>query len=45
MTVHAKKFRILEVETMFRHRVTGNQWRDILHRGRQFVDVAQVLLR
>jgi glycosyltransferase involved in cell wall biosynthesis len=45
MAVSDKKYRIKEVETMFRHRVTGNQWTDILHRGRQFVDVAQVLLK
>lgn len=36
-------YKILEVETAFRHRVTGDDWRDILHRGRQFIDVAQAL--
>ncbi|HEX5322437.1 MAG TPA: glycosyltransferase family 2 protein [Capsulimonadaceae bacterium] len=36
-------FRIEEVETAFRHRVTGDEWKDFLHRGRQFMDVAQVL--
>jgi len=45
LAVTSHKFRIKEVDTMFRHRVTGNQWTDILHRGRQFLDVAQVLLR
>lgn len=40
-----KGFRIQEVETAFRHRVTGDDWRDILHRGRQFIDVAQALLK
>jgi glycosyltransferase involved in cell wall biosynthesis len=38
-----KGFRIQEVETAFRHRVTGDSWKDFLHRGRQFVDVAQAL--
>lgn len=36
-------FKILEVETAFRHRVTGDDWRSILHRSRQFIDVAQAL--
>jgi len=39
------RFRVSEVQTMFRHRVTGNGWPDLLHRGRQFVDVANVFLR
>lgn len=38
-------FRIVEVQTAFRHRVTGGDWRGILHRGRQFLDVALALYR
>jgi glycosyltransferase involved in cell wall biosynthesis len=39
------RFRVTEVETMFRHRVTGNRLPDLLHRGRQFLDVANVFIR
>jgi glycosyltransferase involved in cell wall biosynthesis len=47
LTIEALKsrFRVIEVETMFRHRVTGNRWPDLIHRGRQFADVAHILLR
>lgn len=45
IAVLERRFRVVEVETMFRHRVTGNKWPDLVHRGRQFADVAQVLLR
>jgi len=40
-----KGFRVVEVPTTFRHRVTGNDWPDIVHRGRQFVDVARAVMR
>lgn len=45
LTLFAVKndFRVLEVETMFRHRVTGHDWRARLHRARQLVDVAAAL--
>jgi glycosyltransferase involved in cell wall biosynthesis len=36
-------FKVVEVETAFRHRVTENDWRDLLHRAKQFVDVAKVI--
>ncbi|MDR3708254.1 MAG: glycosyltransferase family 2 protein [Capsulimonadaceae bacterium] len=45
LSVVSAGFRIKEVETAFRHRVTGNGWADLLHRGRQFADVVHVLLR
>jgi hypothetical protein len=45
LDVSKNRFRIQEVETVFRHRVTGNDWHDILHRGKQFAHVALVLLR
>lgn len=41
----AKDFRVVEIPTWFRHRVTGNDWGDLLHRGRQFVDVARAAMR
>lgn len=39
-----KGFRLLEVPTAFRHRVGGNDWSSLAHRGRQFADVVRVLL-
>jgi glycosyltransferase involved in cell wall biosynthesis len=36
-------FRVLEVETVFRHRVTGSDFRSHLHRARQLIDVALAL--
>jgi hypothetical protein len=38
-------FRVLEVETAFRHRVTGADFMANLHRARQFLDVMAVLRR
>lgn len=38
-------FRVLEVETQFRHNVTGSDWTGLVHRARQYLDVAQVLRR
>ena len=38
-------FRVREVETEFRHKVTGGDWPSLQHRARQFRDVAQVVLR
>ncbi len=37
-------FQIAEVETEFRHKVTGGDWQSLQHRARQFRDVAQVVL-
>ncbi len=37
-------YRILEVETAFRHRVTGSEWADYLHRAKQFIDVARAVV-
>jgi glycosyltransferase involved in cell wall biosynthesis len=37
-------FSIIEIDTAFRHRVTGSNWLGLLHRGRQFVDVALALM-
>lgn len=45
VAVLGKGFRVLEVDTSFRHRVTGNDWADFVHRGRQFVDVARAVMR
>ena len=47
LTVRAIKagFRVREVETVFRHHVTGSDWAGIRHRARQFRDVARVALR
>jgi glycosyltransferase involved in cell wall biosynthesis len=36
--------RVAEVETEFRHHVTGTNWAGIRHRGRQFRDVARIVL-
>jgi len=41
-TIHAG-FRVQEVETSFRHHVTGGDWASIRHRARQFRDVARVV--
>ncbi len=38
-------FRVREVETVFRHHVTGSDWAGVQHRARQFRDVARVALR
>lgn len=47
LTVRALQagFRVREVETEFRHKVTGGDWPSLRHRARQFRDVAQVVLR
>lgn len=37
-------FRVVEVETEFRHHVTGGDWPSLLHRARQFQDVARIVL-
>ena len=37
-------FRVREVETHFRHHVTGGDWASVRHRARQFRDVAQAVL-
>ena len=37
-------FRVLEVETEFRHHVTGGDWPSLMHRARQFRDVARIVL-
>ena len=37
-------FRVMEVETQFRHHVTGGDWASVRHRARQFRDVARVVL-
>jgi glycosyltransferase involved in cell wall biosynthesis len=46
LTIGALKhgFRVQEVPTEFRHHVTGGDWASVLHRSRQFVDVARVVL-
>jgi glycosyltransferase involved in cell wall biosynthesis len=36
-------FRVVEVETEFRHHVTGTDWPGLRHRARQLVDVARVV--
>jgi len=47
LTVRALQagFRVREVETEFRHKVTGGDWPSLQHRARQFRDVAQVVVR
>ena len=47
LTVRALQagFRVQEVETDFRHHVTGSDWAGVRHRARQFRDVARVALR
>lgn len=46
MTVRALRagFRVQEVPTEFRHKVTGGDWASIRHRARQFRDVLRVVL-
>jgi glycosyltransferase involved in cell wall biosynthesis len=36
-------YKVVEVETAFRHRVTENDLSDLLHRGKQFIDVAKAI--
>ncbi len=36
-------FRVMEVETEFRHHVTGGDWPSLKHRARQFRDVARIV--
>jgi glycosyltransferase involved in cell wall biosynthesis len=36
-------FKVIEVETAFRHRVTENDLSDLVHRGKQFIDVVRVI--
>ena len=45
LTVRALQagFRVVEVETEFRHHVTGGDWPSLKHRARQFRDVAQIV--
>ena len=46
LTVRALQagFRVVEVETEFRHHVTGGDWPGLRHRARQFRDVARIVL-
>lgn len=46
LTVRAIRagFRVQEVETGFRHKVTGGDWAGLRHRARQFRDVACIVL-
>ena len=46
LTVRAIRagFRVQEVETGFRHKVTGGDWPGLRHRARQFRDVARIVL-
>ena len=46
LTVRAIRagFRVREVETDFRHKVTGGDWASLRHRARQFRDVARIVL-
>jgi hypothetical protein len=39
----AAGFRVLEVDTAFRHRVTGDDFKANLHRAQQLIDVYAVL--
>ena len=45
LTVRALKhgFRVLEVETDFRHKVTGGDWASLQHRARQLRDVGRIV--
>ena len=45
LTVRAlqRGFRVLEVETDFRHKVTGPDWAGLQHRARQLRDVARIV--
>ena len=38
-------FRVIEVPTEFRHNVTGGDWASLIHRARQFRDVARIVLK
>ena len=46
LTVRAIRagFRVLEVETHFRHHVSGGDWAGVRHRAKQFRDVARIVL-
>ena len=46
LTVRVLKqgFRVLEVETEFRHKVTGGDWASLRHRARQLRDVGRIVL-
>jgi len=46
LTVRAIRagFRVQEVKTGFRHKVTGGDWAGLRHRARQFRDVARIVL-
>lgn len=46
LTVRAIRagFHVQEVETEFRHNVTGGDWAGLRHRARQFQDVARIVL-
>ncbi len=46
LTVRALRagFRVIEVPTQFRHKVTGGNWAGVRHRARQFRDVLCVVL-
>jgi len=41
----SRGFKIVEVETQFRHHVTGGDWAGVRHRARQLSDVARVVLK
>lgn len=45
LTIGALKngYRVQEVPTEFRHHVTGGDWASVLHRARQFADVARIV--
>jgi hypothetical protein len=38
-----KGYRVLEVDTMFRHRVTGHDFKSTIHRAKQYMDVMAAL--
>jgi len=38
-------FRVAEVKTEFRHKVTGGDWASLTHRARQFRDVARIVFK
>lgn len=40
-----KGYRIVEVPLPLRHRLTGRNWRGIVHRARQFADIARAIWR
>jgi glycosyltransferase involved in cell wall biosynthesis len=45
LTIKAIKsgYRVSEVDTEFRHHVTASDWSGLVHRGRQFLDVARIV--